>query len=286
MPTRREFLSQSAAAIAALGIPSTARAAAPPSNSFGVQLYTVRKQILAAPQPVLAAIQKIGYRSVETFAAQYHNTSAKDLRSMITDAGLTLPSAHFSYDDISTRFDYAAELGVKYVVCGSEARSLTDSLDGFKRAAEQYNLWGEQARKVGLQFAFHNHNIEFQSFNGVTGLDTLLKHTEPRNVHWQIDCYWVTQAGFDPVDLMRRYRKRLQTLHVKDRKPGFPPSTNTGPGSQHFTEAGGGTINWEAIWRVAETAHIPYFFVEQDTTEIPPLDSLKISYDNLKRILV
>jgi len=71
----------------------------------------------------------------------------------------------------------------------------------------------------------------------------------------------------------------MQTLHVKDRKPGFP-FTTTGP-SQHFTEAGKGTLDWPAIWAAATADGVRQFFVEQDTTEIPPLDSLKISYDYL-----
>ncbi len=286
MQTRREFLGRSAAAIAALSLTSAAHAGPPPANAFGVQLYTVSKDVLDSPQSVLAAIRKIGYRSVETFAGQYAHHSAKELRALIVDAGLIVPSAHFSYGELGKRFEYAKELGVEYVVCGAESKAVSDSLDGFKRAADQYNIWGEQAKKLGLRFAFHNHNFEFKSFDGVTGFDTLMQRTDPHLVQWQIDCYWVAQAGLDPAALIRRYRNRVQTLHVKDRKPGFAPSTVNGHDAQHFTEVGTGTIDWKAVWHAARSAHVPYFFVEQDTTEIPPLESLKISFDNLKRLFV
>lgn len=75
---------------------------------------------MASPQSMLAAIRKVGYRSVETFSGQYAHSSAKELRALITDAGLIVPSAHLSYDDFGNRLQYAKELGVEYVVCGAE----------------------------------------------------------------------------------------------------------------------------------------------------------------------
>ncbi len=284
MHTRRSFIQQSTATLAALGLSRAAHAAPAQDSAFGLQLYTVRKQILADPAGVLAAVRKIGYRAVETFGGQY-TVSAKELRKLITDAGLTVPSTHFSYTDLTDKFDYARELGARYIDVGAPTVSLAASADGFKQIAAQYNQWGEKAVQYGLSFGFHNHNLEFSSFDGTTGLEILMRETDPRLVKWQMDCYWVTEAGADPLALLRRYQSRIQTLHFKDRKPGFPPSTTMGKAAQHFTEVGAGTIDWKAIWNVAQAAGIPYFFVEQDTTEIPALESVKISYDNLKRLL-
>ncbi|WP_188760096.1 sugar phosphate isomerase/epimerase family protein [Edaphobacter acidisoli] len=283
--TRRQFLRGTVAAAAGLGLGASSFAEAAPLSAFGVQLYTARKDVIADPVKTLQTIRQIGYRCVETFAAEYKSTNAKDLRKMITDAGLALPSAHFGYNEMSQRLDYAKELGVHYVVVGSTPVNIANSVDGFKQAAHQYNQWGEQARKLGLSFAFHNHNTEFQRFDGRTGLDILLAETDPHLVQWQMDCYWVTEAGSDPVQLIRQHGHRLQSLHFKDRKPDFLPSTILGKDAQHFTEVGTGTINWRAIWNAASAVGIKYFFVEQDTTEIPALDSLKISFANLKRLL-
>lgn len=282
MKTRREFLTLSAAASLGLGMSLKAEAASTPNPKFGVQLYTVRNQLRTDPKSTLAAIRQMGYVSAEAFVAEYSMT-AKELGALIVDSGLTLPSAHFGYADFGTRFDYAKDLGVQYMVCSSVPRPKTTSADGFKQAADQYNAWGEQAKKIGMSFGFHNHNIEFQSFNGATGIDILLRNTDPDLVHWQMDVYWVTQAGFDPVILMNRYRHRLQTLHVKDRKAGAQPSLTTND-RQNFTEVGRGTLNWKGIAKAARAARIPYVFVEQDWTLGNPLDSLKISYSNLQRI--
>ena len=283
MYNRRSFLAAGAAALATSSLSRAAFAAVPSPQAFGLQLYTVRKDIQADTPAVLATVRKIGYRSVETFAAQY-SRPAKELRQMISDADLLLPSTHFGYADLGQKFDYAKELGAKYIVVGAPPFQRANSADAFKEFAAQYNQWGQEAVKYGLEFGFHNHNIEFQSFDGVTGLEILMKETDPKLVKWQMDCYWVTQAGEDPLAMIHKYGKRLQTLHFKDRKPGAPTSAKPGAPT-HFTEVGTGTIDFKAIWTAASALHIPYFFVEQDQTEIPPLESIKISYDNLKKIL-
>ena len=283
MSTRREFVVGAGASLAAIALaPRTFGENM--DRPIGVQLFTVRNPLGKDLPGTLAAIHKIGYRTVETYVAET-KMPAKELRQAILDAGLTVPSAHFGYNDFAQRFDYAKELGAEYVVCSSVPESVGNSADGFKRAADQYNAWGEQARAVGLKFGFHDHDTEFKVFNGVTGFDLLMQYTDPKVVQWQMDCYWVTQAGRDPVKLFKKYGPRMQSLHLKDRKPNAPTSTDTGPGSQHFTEVGTGTIDFPDILRLAGEYHVPNMFVEQDRTEIPPLESLAISYKNIMKFM-
>jgi sugar phosphate isomerase/epimerase len=283
MLTRREFAGSAAAGAAAFALGSRAFGKMM-DRPLGVQLYTVRSILQNDLPGTLAGIRKIGYQTVEAFAAEY-KMSAKELRKAITDAGLTVPSAHFGYNDIDAKFDYAKELGIECMVCASIPAAIANSGDGYKRAADQYNKWGEQAKKVGLKFGFHDHDTEFKVFDGVTGFDILMEQTEPALVQWQMDCYWVAQAGYDPVAMLRKHGKRMQSLHLKDRKANAPISTDTGPGSQYFTEVGEGTLDWPTILRLADQNHIPNMYVEQDITERPPLECLQISYTNLRKFL-
>jgi sugar phosphate isomerase/epimerase len=283
MLTRRQFVGNAAAGMTGLAL-ERAGFAQPADRPIGVQLYTVRSLLPNDLDGTLEAIRKIGYRNVEAFAAEY-KMSSKDLRTAILNAGLTVPSAHFGYDEFESRFEYAKELGVKDMICSMIPRNVANSADGYKRGAEQYNKWGEQARKMGLRFGFHNHDVEFQKYGDVTGFDVLMKYTEPALVRWQMDCYWVAQAGYDPVAMLRRYGHRMISLHLKDRTAGAPVSDNTGPSSWHFTEVGTGTLDWKSIFRLAAENHIPYMFVEQDQTDKPPLESLQISYRNIVKLM-
>ena len=252
---------------------------------LGVQLFTVRSEVEKDLPRTLAAIRGIGYRSVETFAAQY-TVKAGDLSRIISDAGLSVISGHFGYDDLAARFDYAKQLGLECMVCSMIPRAIATSADGYKRVAAQYNEWGAQAKKLGLKFAFHNHNLEFARYVGQTGLDLLMENTDPALVQWEMDCYWVAQAGYDPAEVLRKYGRRMQSLHLKDRKPGVPVSLELGPGSAHFAEVGAGTLDWPAILRLAARNRISNLYVEQDETDRPPLESLQISYTNLAKLLV
>ncbi len=292
MQTRREFLRRSSAGLVGLaGIAGLSAAgmrglayAAGAKRPIGVQLYTVRTLAEEDLPSVLAQIRKIGYREVETYWNVYTHP-AKELRRMILDHGLRVPSGHFDYDGLGGKLDYAKELGVEYVVCPMLPRGMQNSLDGFQKAADQFNQWGEQVSKMGMRLAFHNHNYEFQQFGNTTGYDTLLARTDPKLVFLEMDCYWITQAGRDPLAMLRKHGDRIRMLHLKDRKPGFPFTQHLNESAEHFTEVGTGMVAYKEILAEAEKQGIQHMFVEQDSTTIPPMESLRISYDNIEKLM-
>lgn len=287
MQSRREFLRHSALLLpaAALAGRSLLAEERPP---LGVQLYTVRKQAEQDLPHVLDQIAHIGYQEVEAYGGLYAN-SALSLRHMIEGAGLTVPSAHFGYGDLDAHFNYAKELGVSWMVCSVIAPSLWGSADGFATAAKQFNAWGQRARDMGMRFAFHNHDYEFRPFTtaafaGKTGYDVLVDQTDPNLVFFEIDCYWVAQAGHDPLALMQRLGQRVKMLHLKDRKSGFPSSFEMNAAASHFVPVGSGSLDWPAILAEGKRLGVEHYFVEQDQTAIPPIDALRKSYDYLRRI--
>lgn len=280
MLSRRKFL----AAAATLGSAFVNRAMfAERHRALGVQLYTVRKQAESDLPGVLKQIHAIGYGEVETYWNVYSHP-AKELRAMITDAGLNVPSGHFDYAGLPAKLDYARELGVEYVVCPMLPENMRDSVDGFARAAENFNKCGERAKSMGMRFGFHNHNYEFRKLGQTTGFDTLVAKTDPKLVCFEMDCYWITQAGQDPIAMLQRLGKRIRLLHLKDRKQGFPPSQQLNSAAEHFTEVGNGSINWKAVLKVAQKYGVEHYFVEQDESERPPIESLRISYNNIEAL--
>jgi sugar phosphate isomerase/epimerase len=283
MQSRRTFLRNAAALLPAAAFAGrTANAAG--SIPLGAQLYTVRRQAEQDLPHVLEQIARIGYNEVETYGSLY-TIAADALRHMIEGAGLTAPSAHFGYDEFDVRFNYAKELGVGWMVCSAIAPSLWNSADGFAAAAKQFNTWGQRAKDLGMRFAFHNHDYEFRpQANGKTGYDILMDQTDPHLVFFEIDCYWAAQAGVDPIALMRGTGHRLKMLHLKDRLPGFPPSFAMNADSAHFTEVGHGTLDWKGILAEAQMLGVEHYFVEQDQTSIPPIESLRKSYSYLRSI--
>jgi sugar phosphate isomerase/epimerase len=160
------------------------------------------------------------------------------------------------------------------------------SLDAYKRHVELFNKIAEQTHKAGMQFCYHNHNFEFQKFDGVTVYDYLFKHLDPHLVQFEMDCFWVTHAGQDPVALFKKHPGRFPLLHIKDLKAGNPPTTEFDAKMGLFAEVGKGTIDWKRIFAAAPQGGMKYFFVEQDYCEVPPLESIKISYEYLHHLTV
>jgi len=293
MVNRRTFLQLTLAGLAAAAAPEAiaqsvkkhaAKAAPVKHRPLGLQLYTIREQAEKDLPLVLKALHQIGYKEIELYWDVY-NHPAKELRKMLADNNLTAPSGHFNYEGFDTRVDYASELGVKYVICPMLPKSMWTSLDGFREASDQLNLWGAEIRNRGMQFGFHNHNYEFRNFEGTTGWDILMERTDPKLVCWEMDCYWITQAGQDPVAMMNKHADRVRMLHLKDRLPGFPTSQTLDDSAEHFTEVGAGTLNWKAILADATTVGIEHLFVERDNGTTPAIDSLRISFNNLQKLL-
>ena len=286
MLSRREFLCNGAAALASIAASRGGLAGqCHPDFPLGAQLYTVRKEAEADLPAVLRQIRAIGYQEVETYWNVYSHP-ASELQQMIKDAGLKVPSGHFDYNGLSEKFDYARELGVDYMVCPILPEKMWNSLDDYKRAAGQFNKWGARAQSMGMRFAFHNHNYEFRRLGQTTGFQTLVDDTDPKLVFFEIDCYWITQAGEDPIAMMNRLGGRIRMLHLKDSKPGFPPSQHKDKAAEHFTEVGTGTIHWNGILKTVQKNNIEHMFVEQDECERPPIESLRISYRNVQGFLV
>jgi sugar phosphate isomerase/epimerase len=280
MQTRRDFLRVAATGLAALAFRKSSLAVGT-EHPIGVQLYTVREQAEKDLPKVLQQIQAIGYKEVELYWDVY-NRPAAELRRIIGDHGLTAPSGHLNYEGLPSKLDYARELGLQWVVCPMLPQSMWNSLDNFKQAAGQFNKWAEQAHSLGMKFAFHNHNYEFKQFGDSTGFDTLVASTDPKLVHFEMDCYWITQAGRDPVQMMQKLGNRVRMLHLKDRKPGSPPSQQLNDAAGHFTEVGNGSIPWDKVLQKAKQIGVEHYFVEQDKCDKPPIESLAISYKYLK----
>jgi sugar phosphate isomerase/epimerase len=281
MINRREFLFSS---IATLGYAATKAFAQSTGRPLGAQLYTVRKKAKHHLPDMLTAIKQIGYEEVETYWDIYSHPAA-ELKRIINDHGLRVPSGHFDYDGLESKLDYAAALGVDYVICPMLPKPMWTSLDGFKQAADQFNRWGEKIKHMGMSFGFHNHNYEFHRFGETTGFDTLLSRTDPNLMCLEMDCYWITQAGQDPLQMFKTLGSRIKMLHLKDRKAGFPPSQEMNKHAEHVTPVGMGTINWKDILIAAKQNGVSHMFVEQDSGDLPPVEELRISYKNLQPLL-
>jgi len=193
------------------------------NKNVGVQLYTVRDQISKDPRGVIQKIGAIGYKEVESFGynnGKYFGLTAKEFADLVKQNNLTHPSGHYGLGNLST-WDQAIEdaitAGQKYMVLAYLAENDRKSIDDYKKHAASFNTAGEKCKKAGLQFAYHNHDFEFKEMDGQMGYDVLMKETDANLVKFEMDIYWVSKAGHDPIALFKAHPKRFPLWHVKDR---------------------------------------------------------------------
>ena len=284
MLSRRHFVALTAATAGSVVATKSLNAASTRSGlEFGVQLFTVRNDIADLPA-TLRLIHQIGYASVETFPPIY-DRPAKELRALIQGIGLKAPSGHFEYASLEAKVDYAAELGLEYMICPMIPQQMWGSVDGFHQAADHLNKIAERARAAGLKFGYHPHNYEFKQLAGGRGFDVLMRDFDP-SIRLELDIYWAAEAGQDPLALMRQNRQRLALIHIKDRKPVTGFTFAPTPAGFHFTEAGSGTIDWKTVLGEARHLGATQFFVDQDGSDLPVEQSLRVNWNYLSQLSV
>lgn len=296
--TRRQFLqSASAATVCAAALfDSAALSGSPFGLPVGLQLYSVRELLPGDFAGTLKQIAALGYGEVE--AAGYFGHSVEQVRMALDGAGLRLPSAHYSHDDLSRDFDqiiaFNKALGVTYIICSfpgiKEPSRLKDhsfstivqsfTLDDWRWNADEFNTMGAKVKAAGMRFGYHNHSMEFRPQNGVVPFDELMRLTDPSLVTIEMDCGWVVVGGGDPVTYLRRYPSRISLLHVKDFKKTLEPVSVASPPPP--AELGRGTIDYHPIFAAARKANIKHCFVEQEGFDMPPMDALKIDLEYMK----
>jgi sugar phosphate isomerase/epimerase len=269
---------------------------------IGLQLYTVRDQMQKDFSGTLAQVAAIGYQEVEL--PSFFHRKPPDVKAAVEAVGLKAPSGHCSAEDLKGDVDPLIasfrEAGLQYMICAFPAHrpgtpspqgaaaspDRNFSEDDYKWMADVFDKTGEKCHQAGIQFGYHNHNLDFKTFGGEMAFDLLMRLTSPQRVKIELDCYWVARAGKDPVGIMQRYAGRIPLLHIKDMKPGLAPTTSLSQGSDGFAEVGRGSIDWKRVFKAAPEAGVKHYFVEQDKCPGPPLESARISFEYLKNLQV
>ncbi len=279
---------------------------------IGLQLYTLGNLMITDAKGTLQKLAEIGYKELESAGSQkgnYYGYTPKEFAAMVKDAGMTWRSAHvggapFSPEQFmkmaknaedSARIkkmmdgfkdrpktlnlkenfqqlaDDAAAGGIGYLVCSSIPVS---TMDEIKTAVDIFSKTGEACKKNGVQFAYHNHQSEFDMIEGHRPFDYILDNTDKELVKMELDLAWATKAKQDRVELFKLHPGRYPLWHVKDLD-----KVNMNP-----AEVGSGVVDFKRIFDNAASSGMKYFFVEQDQAP-QPIENVTNSANYLKKLL-
>ena len=255
------------------------------SKSLAVQLYTVREAVAKDLEGTLAQLAGLGYKNIELYGynGTFFGKTVSEFKTILANTGIKVLSSHHTTGiamkgkgTLTDGWDQAIEdihaIGAEYMVCAFLFPN-ERTPENYKSLPAMLDKAGTATNAAGIQFAYHNHDFEFEKFDDTLVYDFLLKNTSPELVKMEMDLYWISKAGQDPVQYFEKYPGRFHMWHVKDMEAE----------TKAITEVGNGTIDFDRIFAARKKAGLKYWFVEQDTSKRDKFESLKISRDYLAK---
>jgi len=260
----KKFLSLFVVPVMALFLTSSALSGAiAPKKHLGLQVYSVKGFESDVPGS-LKILADEGY--VELELANYNAATGLvagykpvEFAALVKTYGMEVISSHARAkfdvkDEAGTLsswgklFDDHKLMGCKYVVFPMNMWS--GSVEGLKAECGLMNKIGDEANKRGIKFGYHNHNMEFATVANTNQLyeDFLIANTDPNKVFFEMDVYWITVGGQDPVAYLKKYPTRFQALHIKD----------------EYVVGESGKINYQAIFNQFYKNGYDVWFVEME----------------------
>jgi sugar phosphate isomerase/epimerase len=277
---------------------------------IGVGLFTIPKLL----DQDLKLLAEIGYKEIEFFGpfpfsvqaahdgwkpiadilgmkqTGYYGLTAQAARTVLDDHGLTSPSMHSDLTTLRERIHAIAEaahvMGQRYVVLPSIPEEERRTLDDYKRIADEFNQIGAAAVKEGIRFAYHNHGYGLSEMEGVAPFKLILEQTDPALVDMQLDIYWNTAGGGDPMAYLANYPGRFRLMHIKDmaQRVAVPDDMNNPQAWMalfpYISDAGDGVLDLTAIIAQGLKSGVQHFLLERDLAP-NPLETLQKSYQHL-----
>jgi sugar phosphate isomerase/epimerase len=308
--SRRDFLRISAAgafgalAVSQLGCKTRTNQAAaaairdPRSFGIGLQLYTIRDAMATDVPGSLKKVSDMGYKYLELAGyadGEFYGYTPEEFKKMANDLGMEALSSHTQVEAEGITLENAkkmaedhARLGVKYCVQPWVVEDARKTIASYQKMVADWNKVGEIMKESGIQFGYHDHNFEFATVEGkIPYYDIFLPELDKDLVTMEIDLFWVTKAGQDPVEIFKKYPGRFQLFHMKDMFTKQDPFYTT-EGVDDFAPVGAGLIDFRRILAAKDIAGMKYMFVEQDRSrDNKPFDDIQTSITNLTtKILV
>lgn len=277
--SRRDFLKFSGAlALGAFVFKNVDAEAFKKRKKIGLQLYSVRKEMLNDAAGTLKLLADMGYKEIESAKSQkgnYYGLKPAEIKSITKDLGITLVSGHVQIDkNFQASIDEAAEAGQDYLIC-SVLPTRGQTVDNYKKSAEIFMTSAEQCKKAGVKFGYHNHASEYEKEGGQILYDVLLDNTDGKLVHMELDLGWVIAAGMDPQYYFDKYPGRFPLWHLKDMSKATKSSV----------EFGKGDVDIAKMFANAKKSGMKHFFVEQEEYAHTALESCKEDIDYVTKFL-
>ncbi len=250
----------------------------------GLVSYTLRNEFAKDVPTTLDKIKAMGITNVE-FSNLFGKTS-KELRAMLDTRGMVCTSYGTGYDALLGNIDTVAldatTLGAEFVRVAWIPHDRPMDLDLAKKTVSDFNKFGEELKKNGLEFCYHNHGYEFLPYGKETFFDYIVQNTNPDFVSFEMDILWVYHPGVDPAELLKKYPERFRLMHLKDLKKGVIGDFSGKTSHENSVVLGSGQLSLPEILKAAKSSSIKYFYIEDENPNA--IQQVPLSLAHLKSL--
>jgi sugar phosphate isomerase/epimerase len=238
-------------------------------QEIGLQLGSLKAQFQTDASGTMAKVKEMGIRQVEMKGT--HGLSFPEFIKLLAVNGISVVSFEAEFDKLKNFpqviSDEARSYGAKFIVCTvpSDGKPLTK--EEIEKNAEAFNHAGKIISRNGMLLCYQPAGTEFASYNKGTLFDYFVEKLDSRYVHFEMDVFWIKQAGQDPVSLLRKYPSRFVLLQLKDRRPGIERSSDGTVEKDSNVVLGSGDVGIKNVVEVARELGIQYYFIEDESSK-------------------
>jgi sugar phosphate isomerase/epimerase len=246
----------------------------------GLELYSVRTELMKDLKGTVTAVAKLGYQVVEFYSPYYDWTTdtAKDVRKLLDDLGITCRSTHngpqsFTREGLPKAIELNQIIGSTTIVMASAGK--VNGAAAWRTVGDHLTIAAEKLRPLGMAAGYHNHQAEWRPVEGMRPMDILAEYT-PKDVVLQFDVGTCVEVGADPVAWINKNPGRIKSLHLKD--------WAAGEGRGYNVAFGEGDVPWKKIFEASEAAGgVEYYLIEQESLG-EQLTMVKRCLENYKKL--
>jgi len=254
----------------------------PKDKFIGLQLYSLRDDMKKDVKGTVAKVGEMGFKFVEAAGysnGKFYGMTPLEFRKLCEENGLEFLGSHTGqnlptkekWDETMAWWDAAIEAhsaaGVKWIVQPWMSKEGYQSLEGLKKYVEYFNAVGEKCKVKGIKFGYHNHDKEFTTeFEGKPLYDHMLELSDPDKMMFELDLYWITKGGKDPLKYFEKYPGRFMLWHIKD--------------EMELGESG--DMDFNNIFKYKKESGLKYGIVEVERYNFAPMESVNKSFDYMQ----
>lgn len=249
------------------------------NTQAGLEIYSLRFELKKDVPKTIALMKQLGFKDLEV--SGYYGLTPKAFKAEISKNGLTCSSMVFDYKrfqtDIEGIIKEAKMFGAKYVGAGWIPHKEGFNKEIAVKAIQDFNRFGAILKKAGLRFYYHPHGYEFNTADGNL-MDLMLEQTKPELVTFELDVFWATHGGADPLDYLKKYSGRFELMHLKEIKHDVPGNNTGSAPDETSVSLGRGVTDWPRLLRLAQKMGTKKYYIEDEAKNAVDQVPLSIKY--------